>query len=61
MTTSSKVFSYNGTPITFQIGATTMVNATQMAKSFGKLAKDWLSNKATKEFINTLSAVRTIP
>ena len=38
-----------------------MVNATEMAKPFGKLAKDWLSNKSTKEFISTLSAVRTIP
>lgn len=25
------------------------------------LAKDWLSNKSTKEFLSTLSAVRTIP
>lgn len=57
----SKVFSYNGAPITFKAGNTTMVNATEMAKPFGKLAKDWLSNKSTKEFINTLSAVRTIP
>lgn len=38
-----------------------MVNATEMAKPFGKLAKDWLSNKSTNEFIHTLSAVRTIP
>lgn len=38
-----------------------MVNATEMAKPFGKLAKDWLSNKSTKEFLSTLSAVRTIP
>lgn len=38
-----------------------MLNATEMAKPFGKLAKDWLSNKSTKEFLRTLSAVRTIP
>ena len=38
-----------------------MVNATEMAKPFGKLAKDWLSNKSTKEFLSTLSSVRTIP
>lgn len=38
-----------------------MINATEMAKPFGKLAKDWLSNKSTKEFLSTLSAVRTIP
>lgn len=32
-----------------------------MAKPFGKFTKDWLSNKSTKEFLSTLSAVRTIP
>lgn len=37
-----------------------MVNATEMAKPFGKLAKDWLANKSTNEFIHTLSAVRGI-
>lgn len=37
-----------------------MVNATEMAKPFGKLPKDWLSNKSTKEFLSTLSAVRGI-
>ena len=37
-----------------------MINATEMAKPFNKLAKDWLSNKSTKEFISTLSAVRGI-
>jgi len=57
----NKIFNYNGNPITFQVGEATMVNATQMAKPFGKLAKDWLSNKSTKEFLSTLSAVRTIP
>lgn len=57
----NEIFNYNGNPITFQIGEATMVNATQMAKPFGKLAKDWLSNKSTKEFLSTLSAVRTIP
>lgn len=38
-----------------------MINATEMTKPFGKLAKDWLSNKSTKKFLSTLSAVRTIP
>lgn len=41
-------------------GENLMVNATEMAKPFGKLAKDWLSNKSTNEFIHTLSAVRGI-
>ena len=57
----NQIFQYNGSPITFQKGDSVMVNATEMAKPFGKLAKDWLSNKSTKEFLSTLSAVRTIP
>lgn len=57
----NQTFQYNGSPITFQKGDSVMVNATEMAKPFGKLAKDWLSNKSTKEFLSTLSSVRTIP
>lgn len=57
----NQVFQYNGSPITFQTGEATMVNATEMAKPFGKFTKDWLLNKATKEFLSTLSAVRGIP
>lgn len=57
----NQIFQYNGSPITFQKGDSVMVNATEMAKPFGKLAKDWLSNKSTKEFLSTLSSVRTIP
>ena len=36
---SNKVFSYDNNPITFQLGEATMVNATEMAKPFGKLVK----------------------
>lgn len=54
------VYDYKGSQISFISGENVMVNATQMAKPFGKLAKDWLSNKSTKEFLSTLSAVRTI-
>ncbi len=56
-----QVFNYQGHEVSFGKGDSVMVNATEMAKPFGKLAKDWLSNKGTNEFINTLSAVRTIP
>lgn len=37
-----------------------MVNATEMAKPFGKTAKDFLRNQSTQELISTLSAVRQI-
>lgn len=61
MDSSIQIFDYNGNGVTFRKGDTVMVNATEMAKPFGKLAKDWLSNKSTNEFIHTLSAVREIP
>ena len=56
----NEIFNYNGNPITFQIGEATMVNATEMAKPFGKVPKDWLRTKPSKEFIKALSSVRHI-
>ncbi|MCT4590496.1 MAG: phage antirepressor KilAC domain-containing protein [Carboxylicivirga sp.] len=57
----NKVFYYNGANITFQLGnGDVMVNATQMAKSFGKQPSDWMKNKSAKEFIHSLSVVRNI-
>lgn len=38
-----------------------MVNATEMAKPFGKLVADWTRQKSTEEFLTSLSAVRGIP
>ena len=37
-----------------------MVNATEMAKAFGKAPKDWLRNDSSNEFIDALSSVRQI-
>lgn len=56
----NQIFQYNGSPITFQKGDSVMVNATQMAKSFGKRATHWLSNQQSKDFINALSGVRNL-
>lgn len=53
-------YSYEGTPIAFERGTGVMINATQMAKRFGKTPKDWLRNQQSEEFISTLSAVRQI-
>lgn len=55
---SNKVFSYNNNPITFQIGEATMVNATEMAKPFGKRPSKWLELPSTKEFLAKLAEVR---
>lgn len=57
----SKVFAYNCAGVTFASkGGLTMVNATQMAKSFGKQPADWTRLKSTKEFINTLMNAKGI-
>ena len=53
-------FDYEGSPIAFSKGESVMVNATNMAKAFGKTPKDWLRTNQTKEFISTLSGVRQI-
>lgn len=54
------VYSYKGSEISFMSGENVMVNATEMAKPFGKTTKDWLRTNASIEFINSLSAVRQI-
>lgn len=53
-----EIFQYEGSPITFQQGDSVMVNATEMAKPFGKNVSHWLRNQSTKEFLSELSALR---
>lgn len=55
---NNQVFHYNGAPVTFQLGEATMVNATEMAKPFGKRPTDWLRFQQSQEFITELSKVR---
>lgn len=52
----SKTFLYEGNEITFNVGEGVMVNATEMAKAFGKKPADFLKSQSTKEFISVLSA-----
>ena len=52
----NQIFQYNGSPITFHKGDSVMVNATEMAKPFGKRCNDFLSTKQTNDLINSLSA-----
>lgn len=58
----NQVFQYNGSPITFQIGRITMVNATQMAKPFdnAKRPQFWLNNQQTNDFLSALSKARNL-
>jgi phage antirepressor YoqD-like protein len=57
---SIKIFNYNGSDITFENNGEVMVNATEMAKPFGKLPTDFLKTQRTQEFINELSVMKNI-
>ena len=57
---NSKTFIYEGSPVTFQIGEATMVNATEMAKPFGKQPVFWLNNQYTKGFLKELAELRNL-
>ncbi|MBN2634934.1 MAG: KilA-N domain-containing protein, partial [Prolixibacteraceae bacterium] len=53
---------YEGSPITFNVGNDgTMVNATEMAKPFGKKVKDWLRLDSTKELIEVFRERQILP
>lgn len=56
-----KIFSYNGSNVTFQSGENVMINATEMAKSFGKLVGDWTRLKSTNDFLQELESDMHIP
>lgn len=50
-----QVFTYNGQDVSFdKEKKSTFINATQMAKVFGKFTKDWLKTTSTKSFISAL-------
>lgn len=52
-------FNYEGTPIRFGNGENgCYVNATEMAKKFGKKTHDWMRLPSTIEFINELTEAR---
>lgn len=56
-----QIFQYNENPISFQMGAENrMVNATQMAKSFGKRPVDFLKLEQTRAFLSEFSKVKKI-
>lgn len=55
-----KIFDYNGNGVTFRKDGSVMVNATEMAKPFGKLTADWLKNQSAKDFISELANMRNL-
>lgn len=55
----NSIFQYNGNPVTFRNeSGILMVNATEMAKPFGKRPVDWIQNQQTQEYMDELSKVR---
>ena len=56
--TAIVTFNYEGTPVSFSKGEGVMINATEMAKSFGKKPGKWLELPSTQEFISTLQTIR---
>lgn len=58
LNSENQIFRYNGSPITFSQGDSVMVNATEMAKPFKKRPSKWLALPTTKQFFDTLEAVR---
>ncbi|MDR0546180.1 MAG: KilA-N domain-containing protein [Dysgonamonadaceae bacterium] len=53
-------FDYEGNPVSFTMDGKVMVNATQMAKPFGKAKSPqfWLKTQSAKEFLEVLSEAR---
>lgn len=49
---------YGDMPISFSGTEEIMVNATEMAKAFGKRPVDWLKTQAAKDYIDALSKVK---
>ncbi len=50
-----QVFNYMGNKITFLNGESVMINATEMARVFGKEVRQWFDNMETHEFIHALA------
>lgn len=53
-----QIFDYNGNPVTFSKRESVMINATEMAKSFGKKPAQWFDNPGTHDFIEALAETR---
>lgn len=52
---TSVIYSYKGSEISFINGDSVMINATQMAKPFGKRPNDYLSLPSTNELLNAIT------
>ena len=51
-----QVFNYEGVPVTFQLeNGEIMINATQMAKPFGKVVYEYLRLPSTKKLLKAIT------
>ncbi len=56
-----RAFAYNGVEVTFaKKGDLLMVNATEMAKPFGKRPVDWTKTDSAKSYMNALTKVKNL-
>lgn len=51
-------YAYQGSEVTFSNGENVMVNATQMAKPFGKQPIDWLKTEQAQRIINAIAELK---
>lgn len=51
---------YEGNDVSFLKGKNMMVNATEMAKPFGKMPKDWLKTQSAKDFLKAMTERKKI-
>lgn len=59
--TKSQIFNDNDNAVTFRtIDGSLMVNATQMAKPFGKVVYDWVRLSSTRAFVSALVENRAV-
>lgn len=57
-----EVMDFHGSHITFEeIDGRIMINATEMAKPFGKRTRDWLLTQQSQDLLHTVSKARNLP
>lgn len=61
MNTEIQIFNYNDTPVSFlPDDSAVLVNATEMAKPFGKQPYDWLKTAQAGELIEAIAETKNI-
>lgn len=54
-----QLFNYNSNPVSFRkANDTVYINATEMAKPFGKFVKDWTMLQGTTDFVNAYKSAK---